>query len=101
MRWNVEGADAQTGRDRLVTVEADNPGAAEALARAKGMLIAAVHPVKVLSPADKLEQMMAGTLDASTVTTPGPVEWLAAEWITRVTDHFVTRQRDANAEDDS
>jgi hypothetical protein len=44
MIWNVEGADAHTGAERLVSVVADSESEAEQLASAQGLLVSAVFP---------------------------------------------------------
>lgn len=68
MRWSVEGADSKSGRDRLLSIDADSAHEAEQLARRQGVLVAAVHRAKVLSPAERLEHMLAGTADETMVT---------------------------------
>src|SRR5688572_30662127 len=42
MLWNVEGADVNTGAERVVTVTADSAEAAERLAGEQGLLVSAV-----------------------------------------------------------
>src|SRR4051812_1750029 len=43
MRWQVEGADKVTGRERSYTIDADSPEKAEELAQLKGVLVSDVH----------------------------------------------------------
>lgn len=43
MRWTVEGADAQTGQDRTIQVEAKSREDAEREARARGVLPSATY----------------------------------------------------------
>ena len=44
MRWTVEGADAKTGDERVIEVEARDEPNAEALARGQGLLVSRVTP---------------------------------------------------------
>jgi hypothetical protein len=50
MRWNVEGADVKTGKNRLVQVYAKDSEEAEDKARKLGLLVSAVHE-SVMKPA--------------------------------------------------
>lgn len=43
MRWQVKGADASTGAERLINVEAPDEGQALALANGQGLVVAAVQ----------------------------------------------------------
>jgi ASCH domain len=43
MRWEVEGADKNTGQDKTIVVEADDPEAASRLANRRGLMVAAVR----------------------------------------------------------
>jgi hypothetical protein len=45
MQWKVEGADAETGADRAIDVEADNEDQATAFARLGGILASSVTRV--------------------------------------------------------
>jgi hypothetical protein len=47
MRWTIEGADSNTGRDLTVTVEARDEADAEQQARYNGVLVARVYPFGV------------------------------------------------------
>src|SRR5687767_10772113 len=58
MRWNVEGADAQTGEDRVIQVMADTKAEAEAKARRQGLLVSSVHESNILTPAEALDEMI-------------------------------------------
>jgi hypothetical protein len=48
MIWNVEGADARTGGERLVSVVADSVDEAERLASEQGLLVSAVFPSTIV-----------------------------------------------------
>src|SRR3954462_7962562 len=43
MRWQVEGADKVTGRERTYTIDADSREKAEQIALLKGVLVSDVH----------------------------------------------------------
>src|SRR5213075_160283 len=43
MRWQVEGADKVTGRERTYTIDADSREKAEQIAQLKGVLVSDVH----------------------------------------------------------
>lgn len=45
MKWIVEGANPQTGRELVREVEAETPQEAEAYARGRGLLVAGVRAV--------------------------------------------------------
>src|SRR5688572_1933244 len=56
MRWNVEGADTNTGRDRVIQVEADSAEQAERRATRQGLLVSAVFPSFVKTAAEELDE---------------------------------------------
>jgi hypothetical protein len=43
MKWTIEGAEVHSGRERIISVDAASQAEAEAIAKRRGMLIAAVH----------------------------------------------------------
>lgn len=45
MKWEVSGADRETGEERAVKVEADNENDAKRLAGRKGLLVAGARPM--------------------------------------------------------
>src|SRR6478752_151401 len=64
MIWNVEGADAHTGAERVVSVSADSQEEAERLAGEQGLLVSAVFESTIAA---------ARPFDAVTVVGPVPV----------------------------
>jgi hypothetical protein len=85
MRWNVEGADARTGAEKIIQVTADTKAEAEAKARKQGLLVSAVHESQVVTPAEALDEMVgntirertrrASTAEALADVAPAPVEY--------------------------
>lgn len=61
--WNVEGADAGTGHDRVVTVEAQTQKDAEQAARKMGMVVSAVHRAVTRTPAEALDEMVGSVIN--------------------------------------
>jgi hypothetical protein len=53
MRWNVEGADAKTGKNRIVQVYAKDSADAEEKARKLGVLVTAVHESIMKPPGER------------------------------------------------
>lgn len=47
MRFTIEGAEESTGRDRVITVEADDESQAEQRARGQGLVVSNVHASSV------------------------------------------------------
>src|SRR4051812_29675691 len=62
-RWNVECADASTGKEQVVQVEADSRENAEAKARRRGLLVSAVMPSTVKGEVSIDEQIAAAIED--------------------------------------
>src|SRR4051812_18072780 len=52
MRWTVEGADSNTGRETAMTVEARTREEAEQQARYNGLLVSVVYPHGTSRPPD-------------------------------------------------
>ena len=69
MIWNVEGADARTGAERIVSVAADSEQDAERLAAEQGLLVSAVFPSTIA---------VAKAFDASQPVSPVTVETVAS-----------------------
>jgi hypothetical protein len=55
MRYTVEGADAQSGRDVVITVEATSPKVVEKIAHEQGILISSIHTSKVQNEVGKID----------------------------------------------
>lgn len=51
MRWQVEGADKVTGRERTYTIDAETREKAEQIAQQKGVLVSDVHEPSLVKPA--------------------------------------------------
>jgi|SRR5688572_12307456 hypothetical protein len=62
MRWNVEGADAQTGVEQSWMIDADDEREAEKKARRRGILVAAVRKSAQPPPAGALNTMIGSAL---------------------------------------
>lgn len=63
MRWKVTGAEAATGKDRVLELDAENAEGAEQLARYNGILVDAVAPAQPKSDAPVLEYRRAGDVE--------------------------------------
>jgi hypothetical protein len=70
MRWTVEGADKSTGKDRVLSIEANTSSEAEAKATRMGLLVSGVYEPTVLTPAEQLEKMVGNSLSASDMAQP-------------------------------
>ncbi len=75
MRWNVEGADARTGNERVIQVDAIDRIEAEYKARKQGLLVSAVHESAVKTDAEKLDDLVGEPRNAEPKIdfTPPPV----------------------------
>jgi hypothetical protein len=62
MRYTVEGADARTGADRVLSVEADTRHEAEAQARAHGILVSEIHESSAQSDTERIEREVAAAM---------------------------------------
>lgn len=69
-RWNVEGADARTGHDRVVTVEAHSQKEAEQAARKMGLVVSEVYQAVTKTPAEALDEMVGSAINTPTATAP-------------------------------
>jgi hypothetical protein len=63
MRWEVVGADKQTGEDRTAVVEANSPEAARLRANHRGLLAAEVRPLRDPEPPRPLSPPAAAQAD--------------------------------------
>ena len=71
MRWNVEGADVKTGKNRVVQVYAKDSADAEAKARNLGVLVTAVHE-SVMKPANESEDETFDVAPPEPASKPAP-----------------------------
>src|SRR5947208_1107638 len=73
MRWNVEGADAKTGQEHVVTIEADTQQEAEQKARDGGLLVSGAYLSTLksaLPPPVPQSKVSSPTLDYNNPSTP-------------------------------
>jgi hypothetical protein len=76
MRWQVHGADARTGNEVVVTIDAPTVDAAEDEARRMGLLVAAVKGAVARSAADRLAEMVGEPRrEASSVPSPALLDY--------------------------
>jgi hypothetical protein len=66
MRWNVEGADSQTGQDRVLAVEALDRADAERKARQHGILVSSIYPTSIRSAVEKIDEAVDAAEDQIT-----------------------------------
>jgi hypothetical protein len=59
MRWNVEGADLESGEEKRITVSAGSAQEAEAMARKKGILVGRVWPKEPAQPTSETSTLLA------------------------------------------
>jgi hypothetical protein len=73
MRWQVEGADKVTGRERTYTIDADTREKAEKIAQEKGVLVADVHEQLAAAGTNGARPMDARPIDVhGPITSPPP-----------------------------
>jgi hypothetical protein len=58
MRWVIEGANRENGREQVITVEARSPAEAEQIAAQRGLLVAKLTGHPVASAANLLGRML-------------------------------------------
>jgi hypothetical protein len=79
MRWQVEGADKVTGRERTYTIDAETREKAEQIAQQKGVLVSDVHEPLLAKPggagngASVATAPSAATLPATPIDVHGPI----------------------------
>ncbi len=56
MRWNIEGADQQTGQDRVIAIDAADQADAERKARARGILVSTIYPTTLKTAIERTEE---------------------------------------------
>lgn len=72
MRWNVEGADPDTGDERVVQVDAEDRAAAERVAREQGLLVAAAYPSTLAGGAAAAAELAAAVVEVRSAPKPVP-----------------------------
>src|SRR4051812_20582138 len=71
MRWQVEGADKVTGRERTYTIDADSREKAEQIALLKGVLVSDVHEPG--TPSIAVSVAVAAAMAAAPIDVHGPI----------------------------
>src|SRR3954471_7950768 len=71
MRWQVEGADKVTGRERTYTIDADSREKAEQIAMLKGVLVSDVHEPG--TPSIAVAAAVAAAVTAAPIDVHGPI----------------------------
>jgi hypothetical protein len=71
MRWQVEGADKVTGRERTYTIDAESREKAEQIAQLKGVLVSDVHEPQPAKPGNGANVTNGAT--ATPIDVHGPI----------------------------
>jgi hypothetical protein len=79
MEWFIEGADASTGEDLQLVIEADDAPAAEEQARERGMLISTISPVGMAMVAEQSLSASAVALEVEESPVDEPVAEIVEE----------------------
>lgn len=93
-RFNVEGADLQTGQERVIQVDAPDAATAEQVARDRGMLVASVFESTArpqLGELDALAEAARGSRGAAAASPPPALAYAAPVQLPALPDYFGLR----------